>query len=210
MARMSTRPLLLPLGIAVLFLGCQRPQPEASAPPPAQPSAVAVKVARGKQLVESGGCHDCHSPKVFGPEGPVPDAARALTGHPQDEDLPEPPVHDGPWAVHANASGTAWSGPWGVVFASNLTPDSETGFGNYTEDAFLQAMRTGKRFGSGRPILPPMPWPAIAHYSDDDLRAIYAYLHSLPPTRNRVPDPVIAAPPPPPTAPPPPPPPPER
>ena len=39
---------------------------------------------------------------------------------------------------------TAWAGPWGVSFASNLTPDTNTGIGIWTEDIFLRAMRTGR------------------------------------------------------------------
>jgi len=51
-------------------------------------------------------------------------------------------------------------------------------------------MRTGKHMGEGRPILPPMPWEFIGDMSDDDLKAVFAYLKSLPPTKNMVPQPV--------------------
>jgi hypothetical protein len=53
---------------------------------------------------------------------------------------------------------------------------------------FIKAMRTGRHMGDGRPILPPMPWPGIAKMTDDDLKAVYAYLRSIPPLVNRVPD----------------------
>ena len=55
---------------------------------------------------------------------------------------------------------TSFSGPWGVSFATNLTPDKETGLGAWTEEQFIRAMRSGKHKGEpeGRAILPPMPW----------------------------------------------------
>ena len=49
-------------------------------------------------------------------------------------------------------------------------------------------MRTGKHMSAGRPILPPMPWQAMGSLSDDDLKAVYAYLRTIPPVKNRVPD----------------------
>ncbi len=93
---------------------------------------------------------------------------------------------------------TVAAGPWGVSFATNLTPDKDTGMGEWTEEAFIQAIRTGKHQGqpNGRNILPPMPWPAFNHATDEDLKAIWAYLRSIPPIKNKVPEPV------PPTAPP--------
>jgi hypothetical protein len=68
--------------------------------------------------------------------------------------------------------------------------------GLWTEELFIRAMRTGKHIGTSRPILPPMPWPNYAKATDQDLKAIWAYLRSIPPVRNLVPDPVIAPPPP--------------
>jgi hypothetical protein len=90
---------------------------------------------------------------------------------------------------------TAWSGPWGISYPINLTPDEITGLGIWTEDMFVQAIRTGKHMGQSRPILPPMPWMDYAHLTDDDLKAVYAFLRTLPPISNRVPDPVIVLPP---------------
>jgi hypothetical protein len=87
---------------------------------------------------------------------------------------------------------TAWAGPWGVSFGTNLTPDKETGIGEWTEEAFMQAMRTGKHQGqpNGRDILPPMPWQSIAQMTDEDLKMVWAYLRSIPPVKNQVPLPV--------------------
>ena len=86
------------------------------------------------------------------------------------------------------------SGGFGTVYAGNITPDLDTGIGRWTEEQFIQTMRTGKWMGIGRAILPPMPWPAFAALSDDDLRAIYAYLRTIPALSNRVPDPAVPPP----------------
>jgi hypothetical protein len=55
---------------------------------------------------------------------------------------------------------------------------------------FVKAMRTGKHMSAGRDILPPMPWPGLAKLNDEDLKAIYAYLRTLPPIKNHVPNPI--------------------
>lgn len=152
-----------------------------------------AQVARGQYLVNVSGCNDCHTPKVYTPDGmPVPDERRLLSGHPQDAALPH---HEASWSapgqwVMSNEHFTAWVGPWGTSYAANLTPDKQTGIGLWTKDVFVEALRTGRHAGRGRPILPPMPWPNLAKASDDDLAAIYAYLMSLPPIHNAVPAPV--------------------
>jgi hypothetical protein len=79
-----------------------------------------------------------------------------------------------------------------VSFTANLTPDPETGLGRWTEQNFVEAMRTGRHQGRGRQILPPMPWFNYAKMTDADLKATFAYLRSIPAIRNRVPDPVVA------------------
>jgi hypothetical protein len=76
-----------------------------------------------------------------------------------------------------------------VSYAVNLTPDEQTDIGLWTEDVFVAAIRNGKHMGEGRPILPPMPWNYYRNMSDDDLKAIYAYLRSLPAISNQVPAP---------------------
>jgi hypothetical protein len=71
--------------------------------------------------------------------------------------------------------------PWGVSFSANLTPDAETGrLRDFTEQQFVQTLRTGRHQGQGRQILPPMPWPFIGQMTDDDLKAIFAYLRQIP------------------------------
>lgn len=151
------------------------------------------QLARGKYLVDFGGCHDCHSPKVMTPMGPVPDTTRLLSGQPAAEKLAEVPfeyIAPDKWAAVTNNHFTAWAGPWGISFARNLTPDVATGLGSWTEDMFVKTMRTGKQMGEGRPILPPMPWPQVGSLTDDDLKAVFAYLRSVKPIENAVPDPI--------------------
>ena len=151
-------------------------------------------VAQGKYLVETSGCHDCHTPWHMGANGPEPDMSRALSGHPQDITIAAPGKFSDLWIGGMIGTNTAWSGPWGVSFTPNLTPDPETGiWREMTEEQFIQALRTGRHLGQGRPILPPMPWLPYGQKTDADLKAIYAYLQTVPPIKNKVPDPLPPA-----------------
>ena len=88
--------------------------------------------------------------------------------------------------MHAALDLTAWTGPWGSSVASNLTPDPATGLSKaYTETTFIATMRTGKK-PNGTAIQPPMPSDVYKNMTDDDLKAIFAYLRTLPPIRNAV------------------------
>jgi mono/diheme cytochrome c family protein len=149
------------------------------------------QVTRGEYLVNFGGCHDCHTPLTMGPRGPEPDMARALSGHPAALKMPPAPRVQEPWGWAGASTMTAFAGPWGVSYAINLTSD-DTGVGKWTEEMFVQAMRTGKHTGVGRPILPPMPWQNVARLSDADLKAVFAYLKSVKPVKNVVPPPQLA------------------
>jgi hypothetical protein len=147
-------------------------------------------VARGKFLVNLGGCNDCHSPKIMTDKGPIIDSQKILSGSPSDMKLPpiDPSeITPGKWYLAASDL-TVWVGPWGISYAVNLTPDTMTGTGAWTEDLFIKILRTGKFMGieSGRPIMPPMPWEAIGKMTDDDLRSIFAYLKSIPAISNNV------------------------
>jgi mono/diheme cytochrome c family protein len=178
------------LGIAVLALaavGARTALARSAA------SRAELRVARGKDLVWSIGCNDCHTPKKMGPRGPELDAARLLSGHREEPALPAPPaLPAGPWGIVTNTEFTAWSGPWGLTYTANLTPDENTGLGIWTEDMFVRALRTGRHMGTSRQILPPMPWEVYGRLPEEDLKAIYAYLRTVPPVKNRVPEPVIA------------------
>ena len=152
-------------------------------------------VARGEYLVTIGGCNDCHTPLKLGPNGPEPDMDRMLSGHPQELVMPESPKMSGPWGYAGSHTNTAFSGPWGVSYTKNLTPEPLTGIGIWSEEMFMKTIRSGRHWGVGRPILPPMPWFNYAKMSDDDLRAVYRYLRTIKPIKNEVPDAIVAPPP---------------
>ena len=174
------------LPIAVAIAACNQP-----------PAAPETAVERGKMLVIGGACHDCHTPKKLGPKGPELDMDRMLSGHPEAIKITTPyrPAAGSPWIMAATDDATAWSGPWGVSFPANLTPDTNTGLrsGVWTEELFIKALRTGKHMGTARDILPPMPWNVYGQLSDDDLKAIWAYLGTIPAINNHVPDPIEPA-----------------
>jgi len=174
--------------LLTLLTGACRAAPETAANTP-------TPVERGRYLVEFGGCNDCHTPKIYA--GPVPtlDSTRLLAGHPAGARVPAVPrgvIAPGQWTALTNEHFTVWAGPWGVSYSANLTPD-ETGLRGWTDSLFIATMRMGKHLGSGRDLLPPMPWPNVALLTDDDLRAMFAYLQSLPPVANAVPAPTPPA-----------------
>ena len=157
-----------------------------------KPDAHAAAVQRGKYLVSVLACNDCHTPKKMGPNGPEIDMTKMLIGY-VGKELSAPPA-SGPWIAHTTDQFTAWAGPWGISYAKNLTPDENTGIGSWSEETFVTAIRTGKHMGVSRPILPPMPWNVYVNLTDADLKAVYAYLRSLPPVNNPQPDPTPPAP----------------
>ena len=168
--------------------------------PPPQPAAKKAmtreeQVARGKYMVTIGGCHDCHTPWIVGPDGkPGPDMSRALSGHPQDFVITSPAqLSTDRFAVAIAPMNTAYSGPWGVSFAANLTPDVHTGTGIWTFDIFKNTIRNGRHWGVARPLLPPMPWFNYREMTDEDLAAVFAYLRTLKPISNQVPEPLPPA-----------------
>ena len=180
-----TYTILAALILVVLLTACDQNQPEKKV------LSEKEMIARGKYLVTSGGCHDCHSPKVFGPQGPKIDETKILSGHPAEMKLAEfdPAILEPGKYVLFTQDVTAAIGPWGASFAANLTPDNETGIGTWQPEMFINALRTGKHLGAGRPILPPMPWEMVGKLTDEDLLAVFTYLKSIPPIKNKVPDP---------------------
>ncbi len=121
----------------------------------------------------------------------MPDMSRMLSGHPAGMQIARPAMLPTNWMAAADPTMTAWSGPWGVSFTSNLTPDSTTGIGSWTEDEFAQTMRTGRIKGTGRALLPPMPWQDFKNLTSADLASIYMYLESIPKISNPVPNPLM-------------------
>lgn len=115
-------------------------------------------VERGKYLVEViGSCSNCHSPK--GPEGELP-------------------------GKHM-AGGFRIKEEFGVAIVPNITPDRETGIGSWSDAEIIRAIREGRGRG-GRTLGPPMPYTFYRELSDADVKAMVAYLRTLPPVKNRV------------------------
>lgn len=150
-----------------------------------------VSAERGNYLVNGlSGCGDCHTPWAMTPNGPEPDQRMMLSGHPAAFVISSQPKFEEPWAWGSTGTMTAFAGPWGVSYSMNLTQDMETGMGAWTETAFVGALKTGMHMGTGRPILPPMPWMVYRNMTDDDLKSIYAYLKTVPAIKNAIPDPI--------------------
>ncbi len=146
---------------------------------------------RGRYLVTILGCGDCHSPKVMGAHGPEPAPGKLFSGHPAGTQLPPVDKNATSGWVLFSMDQTATVGPWGTSFAGNITSD-QTGIGAWSEEQFSNAVRKGwfKGIEGGRRLLPPMPWPAYAAMSDEDLHAIYTYLVSTEAVENVVPAPL--------------------
>jgi hypothetical protein len=176
------------------------PTPPANTPAantPAAPAAAPAKKKRaptqeekrGEYLVTVASCHDCHTPMKMTPLGPMPDMERALMGHPPS--APEPTGTPGKTDLMlSGADLTSFKMPFGMVYSRNLTPD-KSGIGEWTEAQFIKTLRTGRHQGEGRPLLVPMPWPNVAAMTDADLKAVFAYLKSIKPIANTVPDPKV-------------------
>lgn len=149
-------------------------------------------IKRGEYLVTIMGCNDCHSPKKMGPNGPEIIPELMLSGYPSDRPVvkfADPLLKEGFGMFYPDL--TAAAGPWGVSFAANLTPD-QTGLGTWTEEQFKTAMTQGKFKGieGSRMLLPPMPWFNFTELKNEDVSAIFAYLKSIKPVSNVVPQPI--------------------
>jgi len=145
-----------------------------------------TQVKWGEHLVTIAGCNDCHTPKKMTPMGPVDDSTLMLSGHP--ENLPAPDVDRKAMeskGLVVTSDFTAWIGPWGITYSANLTPD-DSGTGKWTEDQFVYALRNSisKGLAGGRPLMPPMNMMPVKHMTDDELKAIFAYLKTVKPVKN--------------------------
>ena len=135
-------PRLSCLGAILLSLGCHGEAPQE----PVEAAAV-DPIARGEYMVTVLACGDCHTPFTMGPAGPEPDLTRMLSGHPESMTMPSVPPLPEPWLWAGAATNTAFSGPWGVSYATNLTPEEVTGMGIWTKEMFVNAMKTGRAHG---------------------------------------------------------------
>ena len=185
--------LALSLFAAIFWLSnCQQSSTEKLSTAEANLSKEA-QVKRGEYIVSFAMCDDCHSPKTMTPNGPVVDMSRRFSGHPAEEPFDTAGMKDlvtKKFVAVFSPGLTAVFGPWGVSYAANLTPD-DTGLGNWTEAQFMKAIREGKSKGMDgtRPLLPPMPWEVVRNMSDEDLKAVFAYLQTVKPIKNVVPNP---------------------
>ncbi|WP_242092871.1 c-type cytochrome [Aestuariivivens sediminicola] len=181
---------LVPLLLLGFMISCNtnKEQQSSDALVEAQPLDSLEQLERGKYIVELGGCHHCHSPKIMSDRGPIADPDRLLSGHPSDEALPPYDEETAKGYVLFTMGLTSTTGPWGTSFAANLTPD-DSGIGTWSEEQFFTALRKGKHKGleGSRPILPPMPWEDFGKMTDEDLKALFAYLKSMKPVENVVP-----------------------
>jgi Cytochrome c len=166
--------------------------------PAEQPAAIAAAVEKpnfagyesqvkwGEHLVLIGGCTDCHTPKKMTPMGPADDSTLFLSGHP--EKLPAPDVDRKQIetkGIVVTADFTAWVGPWGITYSANLTPDP-TGTGNWTEEQFVYSLKNNMSKGlpASRHLLPPMSMMPAKEMTDDELKAVFAYLKTIKPIKN--------------------------
>ena len=143
---------------------------------------------RGKYLVDAvAACGYCHTPRA----GAEYNMDMYLAGHPAGQPYPRynlPSMMQQGIFIVTSTQMTAFSGPFGTSFATNLTPDKETGLGEWTEEMFINAVRTGLHQGveGNRKIFPPMPAKHYAQMNDEDLKAIWAYLSTIKPVKNEV------------------------
>ncbi len=171
--------LAIVLSLAVLLTACNNaynplddyeqlePATILATPDPDPASYPTELVTRGQYLVGLLGCGSCHTDGAL-VGAPVP--GRALAG---------------------SSVGIAYSNPLatsrpGVLFASNLTPDEETGIGRRSLADLVRMIRLGVD-EHGSQTIPVMPWPAYVNIEEQDARAIAMYLKSLPPVRHQIP-----------------------
>lgn len=125
----------------------------------AGPASAQTPLERGKYLMESiVACGNCHTQQT--PQGPLQNME--LAGGLKIDDSPA-----------------------FIAYSPNITPDPETGIGKWTDEQIIVAIREGKR-PDGSIIGPPMPMPSYRAMSDEDARAIVAYLRSVKPIVNKV------------------------
>jgi mono/diheme cytochrome c family protein len=85
------------------------------------------------------------------------------------------------------AGGMKFTGPFGTVYSRNITQDTDTGIGGWTDQQMIDAIRTGKD-DQGMQLFPIMPYASYSGMSDQDVADLVAYLRTIPPIKNNVPD----------------------
>jgi hypothetical protein len=155
--KVPERELKFPLNFLIKTMNIERYTPK-EAPPKSD------KISYGKYVLTIASCRDCHSPSVEGE--PVPGM-----------DL---------------AGGTEMKLPWGTIRPANLTPDKETGIGSWTKEDFINRFKYYDTDSTRNiPVKMTdfnsiMPWTLYAGMNEEDLGAIYDYLQTVKPVKNRV------------------------
>ena len=158
--------LVLAIG-AVAYLTVKKP---AMNPPSTEKvERTPERIARGKYLVHhASDCLGCHSEHVMTYGVPVKPGTEGGGGFTFTKDFGVP----------------------GSVTAPNITPDPETGLGKWTDGEIMRAIREGVD-RDGRALFPMMPYEHLREMSDEDVKSVVAYLRTMPPVKNRIPEPQI-------------------
>lgn len=147
---------------------------------------------KGEYLANTMGCHDCHSPKKMGEQGPELIPELLMSGFQAENQLPEISTDalEKGWVL-MNQDLTGFLGPWGISYSANLTSD-DTGIGTWSYDQFKTALTKGKYKGmeNSRMLLPPMPWQNFTNMEEEEIKALFEFLQSTKPVENIVPAPV--------------------
>lgn len=142
--------LILCMGMVLLLAtGCEKKKGENQ--PENSTISAADRVEKGRYLIMTSGCNDCHT-----------------DGFMQDPGIPE-----SNWLT---GSALGWQGPWGTTYPPNLRLTVQT----LSEQQWLDMLKTRKG-------MPPMPWPSVNAFNEEDARALYAYIRSLGPKGERSP-----------------------
>ncbi len=149
-------------GLAFLYIR----KPAQAPPPDIKVAMTPERIERGRVIFENiSDCDGCHSQRDFTKVGgPVVPSGRG----------------------RGNVLSSLMTGLPGTVVAPNLTPDPETGLGNWTDGEKIRAIREGVD-RDGRALFPMMPYPHYRNMSDEDVESLVAYIDSLPPVRNPLP-----------------------
>ncbi|MFT5180469.1 MAG: mono/diheme cytochrome c family protein [Alphaproteobacteria bacterium] len=95
--------------------------------------------------------------------------------------------HTAPKGGKFLAGGRELKSPFGSFFPPNITPDSDSGIGGWSDEDFVQALRHGKS-PDGKPYYPAFPYTSYTRMTDRDMLDLKAYLDTIEPVRNQIPD----------------------
>ncbi len=150
-------------GLGLLGL-CQLAGPARLVAAEGAPNLAPGDPQRGKYVLELGQCAGCHGQNLAGWRAGGP---------------PEQP--------ESAPFGELFAGPFGTAPARNITPDRETGVGSWTDEQLIEAIRNGRE-PKGSQLFPIMPYLTFHFMSDQDVSDLVAFLRTVPPVGNRVPE----------------------